>query len=52
MTNVLVKAMYKVVDGYALVVGTFMTWNEILVDKYPKTMGFFTGVIIGIIFLK
>lgn len=52
MTNVICKVMYAVVNLYSLLVGTAMTWNELIVDKYPKTTGFITGVIIGIIFLK
>lgn len=52
MTNVICKMMYGAVNAYSLLVGTAMTWNELIVDKYPKTAGLITGVIIGIIFLK
>ena len=52
MANVICKAMYTVVNAYSLIVGTAMTWNELLVDKYPKTTGFITGVVIGRIILK
>lgn len=52
MANVICKAMYTVVNAYSLIVGTAMTWNEEIVNKYPKTAGLITGVIIGSIILK
>ena len=52
MINAICKVMYWVVNAYSLLVGTAMTWNELIVDKYPKTAGFVTGVVIGSIILK
>lgn len=52
MTNVICKMMYAVVNAYSLIVGTAMTWNEEIVNQYPKTAGLITGVIIGSIILK
>ena len=52
MANAICKAMYAAVNAYSLLVGTAMTWNELIVDKNPKTAGFVTGVVIGSIILK
>ena len=52
MINAICKVMYGAVNAYSLLVGTAMTWNEEIVNKYPKTAGLITGVVIGIIFLK
>ena len=52
MVNAICKVMYWVVNAYSLLVGTAMTWNELIVNKYPKTTGFITGVVIGSIILK
>ena len=52
MANTIIKVMYWAVDIYSLLIGTVMTWNETLVNKYPKTMGFITGVGIGAVLLK
>lgn len=34
MTNAIVKAMYKVVNAYSLIVGTALTWGEIAINKH------------------
>ena len=52
MVNAICKVMYGAVNAYSLLVGTAMTWNEEIVNKYPKTAGLITGVVIGSIILK
>ena len=46
MANVIVKAMYGIVNVYSLLVGTVMTWTETAVEKNPYISGVITGVVI------
>ena len=46
MANVIVKAMYGIVNVYSLLVGTAMTWLETAVEKNPYISGVITGVVI------
>ena len=46
MANVIVKAMYGIVNMYSLLVGTAMTWLETAVEKNPYISGVITGVVI------
>ena len=46
MANVIVKAMYGIVNMYSLLVGTAMTWLETAVEKNPYISGIVTGVVI------
>ena len=46
MANVIVKAMYGIVNVYSLLVGTVMTWAETAVEKNPYISGVITGVVI------
>lgn len=46
MANVIVKAMYVIVNVYSLLVGTVMTWAETAVEKNPYISGVVTGVVI------
>ena len=46
MANVIVKAMYGIVNAYSMLVGTAMTWAETAVEKNPYISGVVTGVVI------
>ena len=46
MANLIVKAMYGIVNVYSLLVGTVMTWAETAVEKNPYISGVITGVVI------
>lgn len=52
MANVIVKAMYGIVNMYSLLVGTAMTWLETAVEKNPYISGVITGVVIWELFIK
>jgi len=46
MANLIIKAMYGIVNVYSLLVGTVMTWAETAVEKNPYISGVVTGVVI------
>ena len=52
MANVIIKAMYGIVNVYSLLVGTVMTWAETAVEKNPYISGIVTGVVIWELFIK
>ena len=51
ITNAVVKTMYAVVNAYCLIVGTAMTWAEMLMNEKPLTFAVIGALIINYFFL-
>ena len=51
MTNAIVKTMYAVANAYCMIVGTAMTWAEMLMNEKPLTFAVIGALIINYFFL-